>query len=268
MAEKTQVETKSAVSKKTLRTCIRRWIFRQRISQTLERFYAMGFLYSMIPALKEIYKDQPEELKAAMHRHLEVPYITNPGFGACINGATIVLEEERARGEDIPDELINGFKTGMMGPMAGFGDSTYVTLMPLFLSLFMPFAQQGMLIGILGQPLFWIYLTVAAYITFYMGNRLGRTSVLSILKNGTIQSFITGASVLGMMMMGALCASNVSLSLASETAQSMLNMMMPGLLPGLVTLGSYLYMKKGGKYLVLLGVIVAGCLLGSLIGLF
>ncbi|MFR9062534.1 MAG: PTS system mannose/fructose/sorbose family transporter subunit IID [[Clostridium] scindens] len=41
--------------------------FRQRISQNLERFYALGFLYSMIPALTKIYENNPEELKASMH---------------------------------------------------------------------------------------------------------------------------------------------------------------------------------------------------------
>ena len=261
-------ESKSVVTSKIRNKCIRRWIFRQRISQNLERFYALGFLYSMIPALTKIYENNPEELKASMHRHLEAPYITNPGYGACINGAVIVMEEERARGADIPDQMINGFKTGMMGPMAGFGDSVYVTTMPLLLSFFMPFAQKGMMSGVLGQPIFWLHLIIMGFVTYYMGYNLGRNSIMNILKNGTIQAFITGASVLGMFMLGALCAQNVSLKLASETAQGMLDNMMPGLLPALVTLGCYLYMKKGGKYLYLLAFIIVGCLLGALIGLF
>ena len=122
--------------------------------------------------------------------------------------------------------------------------------------------------SVLGQPIFWLHLIIMGFVTYYMGYNLGRNSIMNILKNGTIQAFITGASVLGMFMLGALCAQNVSLKLASETAQGMLDNMMPGLLPALVTLGCYLYMKKGGKYLYLLAFIIVGCLLGALIGLF
>lgn len=44
-------------------------------------------------------------------------------WGTPIHGITIAMEEEKAKGEDIPDSAITGIKTGLMGPLAGIGDT-------------------------------------------------------------------------------------------------------------------------------------------------
>ena len=41
-------------------------------SYNFERMEALGFNYSIMPALSKIYKDDPDGLKEALRRHMEV----------------------------------------------------------------------------------------------------------------------------------------------------------------------------------------------------
>ncbi len=73
------------------------------------------------PIVEKLYKKQ-EDIRAALKRHL-VFFNTQPGVGGVIHGIVIAMEEERAAGLDISGDAINGIKTGLMGPMAGIGDT-------------------------------------------------------------------------------------------------------------------------------------------------
>ncbi len=73
------------------------------------------------PIVEKLYKKQ-EDIRAALKRHL-VFFNTQPGVGGVIHGIVIAMEEERAAGADISGDAINGIKTGLMGPMAGIGDT-------------------------------------------------------------------------------------------------------------------------------------------------
>ena len=66
-------------------------------------------------------EDKEEELKA-VKRHA-VFYNTEPQLGSVINGIVCGMEEERANGAPIDDEVINSIKIGLMGPLAGIGDA-------------------------------------------------------------------------------------------------------------------------------------------------
>ena len=93
-----------------------------------------------------------------------------------------------------------------------------------------------------------------------------------------INKVITGSSILGLIMMGALSASYVNLSIPIKiklsnanpiVIQELLDQILPGMLPLLVIAAIYLYfMKKGQSYNLVIGVIIAVSLVGSLIGLF
>ena len=88
----------------------------------------------MTPIIRKLYKD-PEEIKAALKRHL-VFFNTEPNVGGIIHGAVIAMEEQRANGADIDDDAINSVKSGLMGPLAGIGDSiSQGTITPILLSI-------------------------------------------------------------------------------------------------------------------------------------
>ena len=120
-----------------------RQAFVQRFSQNLESLYGLGFTYSMIPSLRDAYGDDKEGLKEALHRSM-VTYITEPYYGAAINGMTVAMEEEKANGGDIDSDLITNTRLGLMGPFAGFGDSFHWgTIRPIVRAMFIPMATSG-----------------------------------------------------------------------------------------------------------------------------
>ena len=83
----------------------------------------VGFAYSILPALRHIYRDRPEELTKAIKRHLEY-FNTQPSMGGVILGASLRLEERAAAGEIDPRE-IGTFKVGLMGSLGAIGDAYF-----------------------------------------------------------------------------------------------------------------------------------------------
>ncbi len=83
----------------------------------------VGFAYSILPALREIYAGRPDELIRALRRHLEF-FNTNPALAGVILGAAIRLEERTAAGEGDP-RAIGTFKVGLMGSLGAIGDSYF-----------------------------------------------------------------------------------------------------------------------------------------------
>lgn len=255
------------------------WIYYAgaELSNSYERLQSLVFCASMTPVLKKLYQTD-EELSAALKRHL-VFFNTEGIFGAIIQGITISMEEQRANGEPVTDEAITGIKTGLMGPIAGMGDAiVWAAVMPIIISIFLPFASTGSAIGgIMPLILYPLITIMIAYGLIHNGYRLGKKSVVSLLHGGKMKSIIFTANVIGLTMMGALSASYVSLStplvfsFASGTdivIQDILNMVVPGLLPLGAVFAIYYYLKKKGPYYnrILLS-IVAISVVASLLGI-
>jgi mannose PTS system EIID component len=74
-----------------------------------------GFAYALLPALRHIYRDRPEELKAAIARHTEL-FNSHPYFSPLALGAVSVLEDvERP-------EVVTRFKAAVRGSLGTLGD--------------------------------------------------------------------------------------------------------------------------------------------------
>jgi PTS system mannose-specific IID component len=229
-----------------------RWLFFSHSCYNWERMQGLGFAHSMTPIIEKLYKKQ-EDIRAALKRHL-VFFNTQPDIGGVIHGIVIALEEERAAGADISDDAINGVKTGLMGPMAGIGDTLQQGIViPIALALGIGIATGGA-VGtatrgnILG-PLFYL-VAVAAFVwgvgwwVWWQGYVRGRAAVTSILRTGAIARIILGAGVLGNFIMGALAVQFVRLSTpvafmiggSTFRLQAILDSLMPNLLPLLLVL--------------------------------
>lgn len=94
-----------------------------------------GYLCSMLPVVEELY-DKKEDQARSMKTYTAF-FNTEPQLGTVIVGMTAGLEEARANGtEDVDDETINGLRAGLMGPIAGIGDSLVVgTVIPILLGI-------------------------------------------------------------------------------------------------------------------------------------
>lgn len=275
-----QVTKKPAVhlTNKDIRKSYLTWMTLVEASNSYERLQALSFCISIMKPLRKLYSDE-DEYREALQRHLQF-YNSEGTFGSVINGIALSMEEEKANGGDIPGEVISGIKTGLMGPMAGIGDTiVWSTIRPIIFSLGVTLAMAGNPLGGLFPFLFAIICFFLGYFLMKFGYRLGRESVQKLLESGVVKDVITGSGILGLFMMGALSANYVSLTTPIKVVlenqkdplviQDLLNQILPGMLP-LIVLGLiYLYFsKKGQSYNMVLVIILVCSLIGSFIGLF
>ncbi|KMJ45592.1 PTS mannose transporter subunit IID [Xenorhabdus khoisanae] len=270
-------ETKNMGQKKLTQSDIRGVFLRSNLFQgswNFERMQALGFCFSMIPAIRRLYPENTEERKQALKRHMEF-FNTHPYVAAPILGVTMAMEEQRANGADIDDGAINGIKVGLMGPLAGVGDPIFWgTVRPVFAALGAGIAMSG---SPLGPILFFFLFNLVRLLTHYFGIAYGYKKGLDIVKDmggGFLQKMTEGASILGLFVMGALVnkwtkvniplvVSEVPDPLTGEikvtTVQTILDQLMPGLMPLLLTFGCmWLLRKKVNPLWIIVGFFVLG----------
>lgn len=273
----TEIEPKVTLDKKDLTKCWRAWMMYNLSSMSFERLESFGFCLGMMPALKKLYPNQ-EDRKEAMKRHASF-YNTEPQLGAIINGMAVGMEEKKANGEPIDGETINTLKVGLMGPVAGIGDSMIPgMLVPILLSIGMALAAGGSILG----PLFYIITfnaiaIIGSYQLFMKGYKMGAGSVEMLVSHRSTK-IREALSLLGVFVMGGVAASYVNLGTGIEfitkdgvdiNVQMMLDGIFPKLLPLVVVLGTWFAMAKKGLSPVkaMLSLVVIS-FIGVAIGLF
>lgn len=200
------VERTAPVPRRILWGAWLRWVMFLHASYNYERLQGLGFAHAMKPVIDYLYPTRAGRA-AALQRHL-VFFNSEPQFGALVPAAVIAMEEERAAGADLPDETINSVKSGLMGPLAGVGDSLIQGLVtPLLLSFGIGLAQQGSLAGPVLYTLLISAVVLGSSYTFWrLGYRWGRAAVSRILSGGWIAALSEGAAVVAMAVLGGLTA--------------------------------------------------------------
>lgn len=253
-----------------------RWIWTAELSNSFERMQALAVASSFAPVLRKLYHDD-DELDAALKRHLGF-FNTQANWGCLIHGTVLAMEEQKAMGPDIPDEMITGIKTGLMGPLAGIGDTLdFGTIQTILFALGTSFATAGNPIGIVFPIAFAVITFCEARLLFGLGYKLGKESIQRILSCGIINKIIDCASIVGMFMMGALSASIVKIAtplswtFGDKTVelQSTLDAIAPGLLP----LAAMFFVFWGIKYKKwtitrCLVILVVASIIGAFFGVF
>lgn len=267
------------ISKRTLKISWLRWMCSNLSSMSFQWLESVGFADSMSPVIKELYGDDKEEEKAALKRHCAF-YNTEPQLGSIVNGIACGLEEERANGADIDDEVINSIKLGLMGPLAGIGDAMIPGMfVPLLLSIAIGLSQGGNALG----PLFYIVtfitsVTAVSYYLFMKGYQMGTKSVNLIVGEAS-QRIREAFNLLGAIVVGGVGASYVSInsimdihtgnSESTVVINDVLNGIFPKLLPlMMVLLCWWLMSKKKMSALKVMGVLVVVSIVGVAVGFF
>ncbi len=234
---------------------------------------AIAFLTAIGPALKRIYHGEPKEVRAeAMKRHLEYFLSQNTATGMIL-GITIALEETTPI--DQKDAVI-AVKTGMMGPLAGIGDSVFkLTIQAIAGSIGSVYALQGNFIGVI--LMFVIYNGINIAIKYY-GLIMGYEKGMEFITQGDhakmMSTIVNFSTMVGIIVLGALISSSVRINIGYELVvqetivnfQQLLDGVMPKLMPLLITLGLYkVNQKMPRKYLVFLifGILIIGTILFS-----
>lgn len=271
-------ETRALLSKKDVVSAFRTWQIIADASSSYERKQGISVCTSLSGILSKLYKDDPEGLKHALKRHLSF-FNTEGNWGGLILGATIAMEESMAgQPEEEKDDIINGFKIGLMGPIAGIGDSIdWGTLKPIILGIGISIAMTGNILGFFVCMLFNLLILAEAWFCWWTGYTKGKDAFGEVMQGGIMNKLIGLASIIGMFMMGSLSASYVTLSTPFEFAtvdssiplQGLLDGILPGLLPITAVLIIYFILRnktqKFGR--IAIGVVVVS-MIGAFLGLF
>lgn len=174
---------------------------------------AIAFATALTPALKKIYKDAPKEQKVkAMKRHLEYFLSQNTATGMIL-GICAALEETTT--EDEKDAVV-AVKAGMMGPLAGIGDSVFkLTIQAIAGSIGAAYALQGNFMGAILMFLIYNGINIAIkYMGIILGYQKGMEFVTSGEQATIMNNIINMATMVGVIVLGTLISSSVRLNIA------------------------------------------------------
>ena len=270
-------ETAPATSEKMLTPRdLRRMYWRSTFllgSFNFERMQAMGFCYTLMPAIRKVYRGDKAAEAAALKRHLEF-YNTQPWVSSVVFGVTAAMEEQKAKGEDISEETITSVKVGLMGPLAGVGDPIFWgTARPVLAALGASLALNG---SIVGPLLFFIGINVLRVLTRWYGLKFGYergTEMVTEVGGGQLKKVTQMAAIMGLFVMGALVSKWTTIKfpavvstvknddgiVTDTTVQSILDQLLPGLAAlGLTFLCMWLLNKKVNALWIILGMFAVG----------
>lgn len=270
MTSETKVLNKRDLMKVFWRSFTMEWTW------NYERQANLGYGFAMVPILEKLYKDKPEEKAEALQRHLEF-FNTTPHVSTLILGISSAMEEQNSTQEDFDTSSINNVKVGLMGPLAGIGDSLlWGTLRIIATGIGTSLALQGNILGpILFLLIFNIPHIILRYICMMGGYKLGAGFLSKMQQGGLMDKVTYGASIVGLMSIGAMIATMVTVNIPLSYGEGdsaivigdILNGIIPGIIPLLFTGFIYwLVTKKKMKTTVALLLILVIGIIGSLTG--
>ncbi|WKF85901.1 PTS system mannose/fructose/sorbose family transporter subunit IID [Lacticaseibacillus pantheris] len=234
-----------------------------------EKMQNVGYAYAMIPVIKKLYSKEADQSKA-LERHLAL-YNSTPALTPAIMGINTAMEEQNANNPNFDDSSINAVKAALMAPLAGIGDSLfYGTFRVIAAGIGISLAKQG---NILGPILFWLLYNIPHFAIriwgLKYGYQVGVSSLDRLQKNGLMDRIMSIVGMIGMMVVGGMVATMLvvkttikfSMSGATVKIQTILNQIMPNLLPLLLTLFVFwLIRRKFSMTWITIGLLVFGVL--------
>ncbi len=239
-----------------------RWIFTSSVSSNYEKMQALAYCYAILPFLKFTYRNDEDGLQQAAKRHLQF-FNTNPWVAPYIFGLNIVIEEKE---KNNAADAVSSIKSGLMGPLAGVGDSLCVVIpWTIFGAIAANMAIDGSPVGIF----LWIAVSVAIKLCsfpLFKAGYFSGTKLVNALES-KMKSITKGTSILGLMVVGGLISTVIRTTVGFSfvqgeiemTGQSILDQIMPGLLPAAIVAIMYYLLGKKVKptYLILLVIAIS-----------
>ena len=262
--------------KSDLLRCFLIWETTSESCLSYERLMSLGFCHAMTPSINRLYKTK-EDRAAALKRHM-VFFNTENNWGAFIPGIVCSMEEEKANGGAISEEMINSVKIGLMGPLAGIGDTiTQGLLKTVLLAIFVDMTLKGNIVApFIYAILLGTYIAAMGYFTFFSGYRLGQNVLGKITDQSIMKKITNSLSILGLIIAGAMMVNNVSITTplainygqTSVVIQELLDSILPGMLSVIFVMLCFGLMRKNVSVfkimMILFGVSVVGAFFGIL----
>ena len=266
------------LSKQALNKSFRNWFYGHLTCFTQEHMQTFGYMLSMLPIVEELYDTNQEQTEKVLT--YSTFFNTEPQVGSIVVGITAGMEEARANGEDVDDETINGIRAGLMGPLAGMGDSLVVgTLLPILLGIALGLSGGGSVLGPIFFILVWnIGMFFIMRFLYFKGYELGGKAV-EFLVGEQANAIREAIVMLGTMVIGGVAAMWINIStsfqmLNSEGGiivdlQSTLDSVYPNILSPVFVIGCWFLMsKKRLSPVVVMLILVAVAFVGVLLGFF
>lgn len=263
------------LSKKDL---LKAWIrcFDSEACYNYERMQALGNANIMLPIVDKLYNTKEEKVQAG-RKYLEF-FNTEPSWvGSVIQGISISMEEQKSNGADIEDDDIVSLRTGLMGPVAGIGDTiSQAVVYPILAGICCQFSMDGSIIGPL--MFFGVYtalMVFCSYNFFMLGYNKGKVAIMQMLASGMLDKVTETFSIIGLFIVGNMAYTRVAVNCPLEfqsgnvsvVVQDMFDTLIPGLIPLLITLGVWkLVQKKINPTIIILILFVVG-IAGSYLGI-
>ncbi len=244
-------------------------------SWNYERMMHSGYCFAMLPILKKLYPKREDYIEA-MQRHMEL-YNVTMYISTLPLGISAAMEEKNAEDPNFDTSSINSVKTAFMGPLSGIGDALYHgTLRIIAMGIGVSLAMKG---NVLGPILFWLIFNIpnfgVRYLLTFLGYKLGIESLDKLEKSGIMDKVMQAASILGLVVTGAMTAENVYFSIPikfgigsdATTVQKILDGIVPGIGP-LVLFGIcyYIFKKKKCNPIVMMLILMALGVVGAFFG--
>ena len=266
------------LSKKTLTKSFLNWFYGHLTCFSQEHMQTFGYMVSMLPIVEELYDTNEEQTEKLLT--YSTFFNTEPQVGSIIVGITAGMEEARANGEDVDNETINGIRAGLMGPLAGIGDSLVVgTLLPILLGIALGLSGGGSPLGAIFYILAWNFaMFFIMRFMYFKGYELGGKAV-EILVGEKANAIRESIIMLGTMVIGGVTASWINITTAFKMLnseggvivdlQSTLNDVYPSILSAVfVLLCWWLLSKKRLSPVVVMLILVVIAFVGVLVGFF
>lgn len=266
----------SLIAKKDL---VKSWLIWENFPQTCynyERMMGQAVAHVFVPIVKSLYKD-PEKQKEVMRRQAEF-FNVHIEFGACILGLAIAMEEEKAKGGEVPGEFITNIKTSLMGPISGVGDTIWQgVVIPILLAICIDITLSG---TVAGSVIYGVLIVAGAfllsYFNFMFGYKAGINAIMGFLEKGTLNKILKGAEIMGCMVMGALIVNYVQMTVGLEIVTStstfsiqkqFLDALIPNILPLAFTMLVYYMLQRRRTSVQIILMIVAIGVIGGALGI-
>lgn len=264
-AEENRVLTKMFILSHTVFSCF-----------NMAKMQANGFTMTMSPAIESIYGDDIEGKRAAYTRH-QAFFNTHAVAFNFIAGLCYAMEKDCKAGK-IPGQTIDAIKASLMGPTAGMFDSIFFNCLRVIgAGIAIGLNSQGNILGtFIFILLYGVLQSIAKYILLILGYTLGTSFIDTVFNSGLMNVATRSFSILGLLMVGAMTATTVSVPLnwtinIGETSVVVLDLF-EAIYPGILSIGVVLLMmfliKRGKRPVTLILGLLVVALVGAAIGIF
>lgn len=268
-------ENLSIEDKKMLRSVFwRSWtINASRTGAT--QYHAVGVMYTLLPVINRFYKTN-EEKADALVRHTTW-FNATMHLNNFIIGLVSSMERQNSKDKTFDANSITAVKASLMGPLSGIGDSFFWGILRVVAAgIGISLASSGSALGaIIFLLLYNIPAFIIHYYSLYSGYSVGANFIEKLYSSGGMKILTKASSMLGLIMMGSMTASNVKFKTILKVSvagsdhvmmiQKYLDQLFVGIVPLCVTLlAFYLLRKKVNINIVMFSIMFLGIILGLL----